>query len=68
MQEDKRPISTDPYSIFENDKYRQPEPFFPDWKKADADKKAELKNKHELKIENIKNKSFEDYMNIKIIS
>lgn len=67
MQESK-PFRVEPFSVIDTDGNLQTFDSLPDYQKADQEMKDQLKKKQLTKIETIKNKNFEDYMNIKIIS
>lgn len=68
MQNDIKPIRVEPFSVVDPAGNLQTFESLPDYKRADQEMKDQLKKKQLTKIENIKNKNFEDYMNIKIIS
>lgn len=67
MQETK-PIRVDPFSVIDPDGNLKTFDSLPDYKKADQEMKDQLKKKQLTKIGNIKNKNFEDYMNMKAIT
>jgi len=68
MQNDTKPIRVEPFSVVDPAGNLQTFGSLPAYQKADQEMKDQLKKKQLTKIENIKHKNFEDYMNIKIIS